>query len=157
MVKRNSTARLSSITSQVILVQTDTTVGFLSQNREKLQSIKSRPANKAFIKVFKNFKALKEDYKRIPNKYKNRVRRSSQTTFIVNNISFRVAKDTLSSSMLTNVTWNYSTSANESGEKFCRDFCEKKADIIIEDQKGLHEGNPSRLYKINSTKIRRLR
>ncbi|WP_297443922.1 hypothetical protein [Sulfurimonas sp.] len=157
MVKRNSTSRLSSITSQVILVQTDTTVGFLSQNEAKLQDIKSRPSNKSFIKVLKSFKALQKDNKRIPQKYKNRVRRSTKTTFIVKNLSFRVAKETLSSAILRNATWNYSTSANKSGEHFCRDFCEKKADIIIEDKNGLYEGKPSRLYKINSTKIRRLR
>jgi len=88
MVKFNSTARFPSITSQVLLVQTDTTVGFLSQNEIKLQQIKVRESSKPFIKVFKNFKTLQKDKKRIPNKYKNLVRRSTKTTFIVNGISF---------------------------------------------------------------------
>ena len=140
MVKFNSTARFPSITSQVLLVQTDTTVGFLSQNEIKLQQIKVRESSKPFIKVFKNFKTLQKDKKRIPNKYKNLVRRSTKTTFIVNGISFRVAKERRSSSILRSIRWNYSTSANKSKEKFSRDFCEEKADIIIEDKYGLYEG-----------------
>ena len=157
MVKRDSASRFSSITSPVILVQTDTTVGFLSQDAEKLRAIKSRSATKPFIKVYKSFHALTDDNKRVPNKYKNRVRRAKRTTFIVKNIAFRVADDKLASAFLRASQWNYSTSANKSGENFSRDFCEEKADIIIEDKHGLFQGDASALCKINNKKIRRLR
>ncbi|MFT7005054.1 MAG: tRNA A37 threonylcarbamoyladenosine synthetase subunit TsaC/SUA5/YrdC, partial [Sulfurimonas sp.] len=43
---------------KVTLTQTDTTVGFLSQDEKKLQEIKSRQQNKPFIKVYKDFKTL---------------------------------------------------------------------------------------------------
>jgi tRNA A37 threonylcarbamoyladenosine synthetase subunit TsaC/SUA5/YrdC len=157
MVRRDITSRFSSITSQVILVQTDTTVGFLSQDEKKLQSIKSRPSNKPFIKVFNSFQALKNDKRRVPNRFKNQVRRAKKTTFIVKNISFRVAPTSLFSAVLRNSAWNYSTSANKSGEHFSRDFCEEKADIIIENKHGLFEGDASKLYKINHAKRKRLR
>jgi len=153
----NSTARFSNITQKIILTQTDTTVGFLSQNGTKLAQIKSRPSKKPFIKVYKNFKSLVHNKIRIPNKQKSRVRRAKQSSFIVNTQSFRVAPLALHSTILQNLSWSYSTSANESGKKFLREFCEEKADIIIEDKMGLYENKASRLYKINNQKIVRLR
>ncbi len=156
MVNINCTSRFSPINTQVILTQTDTTVGFLSQDTHKLQTIKSRPSNKPFIKVFKDFRSFRQNY-RVPNKQKNLVRRSKKTTFIVKNQAFRVAPSSFHTTFLQHATWFYSTSANESGKKFDRVFCEEKADIIIEDNHSLHEGQASKLYKINNTKIKRLR
>lgn len=153
----NSNSRLLDIEAQIILSQTDTTVGFLSQNEAKLQKIKSRDSNKPFIVVYKNFASMLEDNKRIPNSQKNRVRRSQKTTFIVKNSAFRIAKDKLDSSVLRLVKWNFSTSANEAGKNFNRNFCEQKADIIVENRNSLHEGVSSFLYKINAKKIKRLR
>lgn len=140
----------------VILTQTDTTVGFLSQNKERLLEIKSRDTSKAFIKVYSNFLSFKKNKNRVPNSQKSKVRRSNKTTFIVKNMAFRVVNYQLNSSLL-NKKWYYSTSANETSKSFKRGFCEEKADIIIEDKKLLHEGKSSILLKINSKKIRRLR
>ena len=157
MVKRNSTPRLFDIKTNILLAQTDTTVGFLSQDAAKLSAIKSRPNTKPFIVVYKNFQILKNNQKRVPNRQKNRIRRAKKTTFIVKNFAFRVANDVVNSSYLRKNSWTYSTSANESGKKFSRAFCEQKADIIIEDCKTLFEGKASKLYKINNKKIKRLR
>ena len=157
MVKCNSTPRLSCIKQEIILTQTDTTVGFLSQNAKRLREIKSRSSNKPFIKVFQSFAALKSENIRIPNYYKRILRRSKKATFIVKNQAFRVAKTNLDSTLLRQLSWSYSTSANESGKNFNRDFCEQKADIIIENKQRLFEGEASKLYKINNQAIRRLR
>ena len=157
MVKINSNSRLPSIKTKVILTQTDTTVGFVSQNHTKLSLIKERDSSKPFIKVYKNFKALSNDKIRIPNSQKKYIRRAKRKTFILKNLAFRVAEDRLSSSILRLSSWNYSTSANESGKNFDRDFCEEKTDIIIEDKYSLFEGESSSLIKINSKKRKRLR
>lgn len=157
MVEINSTSRLSAIKSQIVLTQTDTTVGFSSQNEQKLAEIKSRQSTKPFIKLYQSFHALTQDGIRVPNIQKNRIRRSRKTTFILKNKSFRVAKIELHSSVLRLLTWHYSTSANEAGKNFQRDFCETNADIIIEDKNSLFEGIPSKLYKLNARKIKRLR
>jgi tRNA A37 threonylcarbamoyladenosine synthetase subunit TsaC/SUA5/YrdC len=85
------------------------------------------------------------------------LRRAKKTTFIVKNQAFRIASNPLNSALLRNLEWSYSTSANESGKKYERSFCEQKADIIVEDKCGLFEGEASKLYKINKTKIKRLR
>ncbi|WP_457744840.1 hypothetical protein [Sulfurimonas sp.] len=157
MVKFYSTTRLFSIETKVILTQTDTTVGFLSQNGTKLSHIKSRSSKKPFIKVYTNFQALREDNIRVPNSKKNLIRRRKKTTFIVKHKSFRVAQTTLHSSVLRKLKWNYSTSANEQGKEFSRTFCEEKADIIIEDKNRFCQNRASVLFKINNKKIKRLR
>ena len=139
------------------MTQTDTTVGFLSQNDKKLYEIKSRKDSKPFIKVYSNFKSLLSSGTRIPNKFKNNVRRSTRTTFIVKNQAFRVANIKLHSEILRKTKWNFSTSANQAGKNFDREFCEKKADIIIEDINGLDEKEASNIFKINQIKRRKLR
>ncbi|MBU0721479.1 Sua5/YciO/YrdC/YwlC family protein [bacterium] len=152
----------------VILMQTDTTVGFLSQDEQRLYEIKSRETTKPFIKVFSDFKtfAAPKDKSslhsalscnRIPHAMKNFVRRSRKTTFIIKNMAFRVAKTSLHSQLLRNESWHFSTSANQSGKNFDRKFCEDKADIIIENINGLSERQSSKLYKINNIKKKRIR
>lgn len=141
----------------IILNQTDTTVGFSSQDAHKLYEIKSRDINKPFLKVYISFKSLKKDSKRVPNNYKKLIRNSKKTTFIVKNQAFRISTPFLSSQVLRDLNWYYSTSANESGKHFNREFCTSKADIIIENSDGLHENTSSRLLKLNNKKIRRLR
>jgi len=154
MVRCKSNTRFSSITSSVILTQTDTTVGFISQNNNKLAHIKERSSSKPFIKVYNSFKHIKI---RIPQNKKNLVRRSSKTTFIVKNNAFRIDSTHKYSQILRELKWHYSTSANENSKKFNREFCEDKADILIENKNGLHELSSSRLLKINNIKIKVLR
>jgi len=156
MVKCKSTSRLSSINKNVVLTQTDTTVGFLSQDADALYEIKSRSTKKQFIKVYSDFKALSSTC-RVPTSQKNLIRRSKKTTFIVKNRAFRVAINSLSSQILKNSTCSYSTSANKSNESFNREFCEGKADIIIEDKNSLFESVSSSLIKLNERTKRRLR
>lgn len=157
MVKSNSASRLFSLNTKVILTQTDTTVGFVSQNSVQLASIKTRPTTKPFIKVYNSLQSVKNDAKRVPKKYKRRVRLAKKTTFIIKNEAFRVAPYPLHSNVLRNLKWAYSTSANESGKSFDREFCQAKADIIIEDRATLEEKTASKLLKINNKKIKRLR
>ncbi|MDK9693093.1 MAG: Sua5/YciO/YrdC/YwlC family protein [Sulfurimonas sp.] len=141
----------------IILTQTDTTVGFLSQDAQKLCDIKSRPSSKPFIRVYKDFKSFINDGKRVPKKRKKLIRRSKKTTFIIGDFSFRIAKVPLHSQFLRDTPWFYSTSANRSGEHFERAFCEAKADIIIEESERLREKSASKVIKINAKKWRRLR
>jgi len=157
MVTSNSSSRLSRIKKSIILTQTDTTVGFLSQDAQHLRKIKSRQSTKPFISVFQNFKTLKEQNIRIPTKRKKMLRRAKKSTFIVKNRAFRIASYPYTSEILRSLQWSFSTSANKSGENFSREFCEQKADIIIEAKDGLYEGKASKLYKINNSAIKRLR
>ena len=157
MDRISSNTRLSRLSVKVILTQTDTTVGFLSQDAKKLLEIKKRKPTKAFIKVYTDFKTLLTSEHRVPNKFKNTIRRSKKSTFVVKNRAFRVAKNPLDSQVLRSNFWNYSTSANESGKNFDSNFCMKKADIIIENKNGLSESSSSSLYVINHTKRIKIR
>jgi tRNA A37 threonylcarbamoyladenosine synthetase subunit TsaC/SUA5/YrdC len=141
----------------VILAQTDTTVGFLSQDAKKLYEIKSRAQTKPFLKVYSTFNDLKEDSLRIPKSQRKLVRRSKKTTFVVKNQAFRVTRQNIHSQLLKPYKWFYSTSANESGRNFQREFCEERADVIIEDKNSLFESEPSSLLKINAKKMEKLR
>jgi len=154
MVRCKSNTRFLSIKSLVILTQTDTTVGFVSQNHIKLSKIKSRPESKPFIKVYNSLSHIKT---RVPKSKKNLVRRSKKTTFIVKSTAFRIDASYKNSQVLRDLEWHYSTSANEVGKNFQKEFCEDKTDIIIEDKNGLHELASSKLLKINDCKIRSLR
>ncbi len=141
----------------VILAQTDTTVGFLSQDSKKLYEIKSRKTSKQFIKVYQNFKTFLNDGNRVPLSQRVLVRRSKKTTFIIKDRAFRVASLKQNSQLLRDTSWFFSTSANESTKSFKRNFCEEKTDIIIENKDGLKENNSSSLIKINNIKRRKLR
>ena len=142
------------IKSEILLFQTDTTVGLASQDAYKLSQIKERPSSKPFLKIFNSFEALTL---RIPSRFKNRVRRSKKTTFIVKNQAFRVATPAVNSSYLQQFSWFYSTSANRSGAVFEKTFCENVADIIVEDKNALFETTPSRLIKLSHSHKRVLR
>ena len=154
MVRCKSNSRFFSLSQDVILTQADTTVGFISQNFAKLSEIKSRPTSKPFIKIYNSFLACQN---RIPHSQKNFVRRSKKTTFIIKNQAFRINPCIKNSQILRNLEWHYSTSANEVGKNFNREFCESKADIIIENKNGLLENSSSNLIKLNNHKIRKLR
>ncbi|MGE4510124.1 MAG: hypothetical protein AB7D43_03375 [Sulfurimonadaceae bacterium] len=153
----NGASRFPSVSLEVILTQTDTTVGFLSQDSQKLYEIKSRVSTKPFLKVYGSFRLFLSHKNRVPHAMKSQVRRSKKTTYIVKNRAFRVARVPLASSVLRKNDWCFSTSANESGKHFDREFCEAKADVVIEGAERLCERDSSKLIKLSHTKKKRLR
>ena len=141
----------------VILAQTDTTVGFLSQDSRKLARIKERPSDKPFIQSFDSLRRYSAMGGRVPGEFKKRLRRAKATSFVINNRAIRIVADGEHHRLLKKYGWLYSTSANAKGGSFERVFAEAHADIIVEDNRGLFEGEASSIYKLNHKKIRRLR
>jgi len=142
--------------NKIYLVQTDTTVGFLSQNKEKLNKIKGRKKNQKILREVDCLDTLKS-FVRVPNKFKKIVRNAKKTTFIyLNGESFRVVKDERHLEFLKKFKWMYSTSANKTGCKFNEKWARKKADVIVED-KEFFEGEVSRIYKISIERIKKIR
>ena len=156
MDESKSSTGYPRIEDAVILAQTDTTVGFLSQSAEKLARIKDRKSDKPFLKNIFSLKELKKSI-RIPQNRKKEIRRAKKTTYIIKNQAFRVARFPASSALFRNAGWFYSTSANKSGKKFDYNFAKEKADIIVINEVGLFESDPSRLIKCNERKKVRLR
>jgi tRNA A37 threonylcarbamoyladenosine synthetase subunit TsaC/SUA5/YrdC len=138
----------------IYLVQTNTTVGFLSQNLEKLNKIKKRPKNKKFLKVISDYSLLP----RIPKKYRKRVRKTpNKNTYIIKNEAYRVITELHHREFLKKFKWMYSSSANESGKKFDKNFAIKNADVLVIDKRGYFEDTPSKIYKLSKNKIKRVR
>ncbi|MDR1976554.1 MAG: Sua5 YciO YrdC YwlC family protein [Campylobacteraceae bacterium] len=139
----------------VYLAQTDTTVGFLSKDAKLLNAIKNRAADKPCIVCAAAFGELNT---RVPLKHKNLVRRAKKTTFILKNgFSFRLIKDGAHAAFLRKTGWLYSTSANITGGAFDVDFAKSKADIVIEDDRGLYESKPSMILKLGNKRVKKVR
>lgn len=140
----------------VILAQTDTTVGFLSQDASRLAATKGRQEGKPFLKVFASLKILQE-HTRIPLKYRTWFRHARKTTFVLKNQAFRYVSQEPHASLISKYGWLYSTSANESGKPFNQNFCEAHSDVIVEDAHGFHEREPSKIFRLTSTHFKQLR
>jgi len=141
--------------NKVFLMQTDTTIGFVSQNAENLTAIKQRPPHKHYIKAVNSLQTLKT-FTRVPSSHKNRVRRANKTTFIMPNThSYRVVRDQHHLLLLNRLKWAYTTSANLSNFSYDEKFAKEAADIIISPLQERQEA--SHIYKLGKTAIKRIR
>lgn len=139
----------------VFLTQTDTTIGFVSQNAQRLTQIKQRPPHKHYIKAVNSIHTL-QSFTRVPQNHKNRVRRSKKTTFIMpNGESYRVIRDKHHLLLLDRLKWVYTTSANLSGEAYDEVFAREKADVVIEPIKETKQA--SKIVKLGKNSLKRIR
>ena len=140
---------------KVFLTQTDTTIGFVSQNAKKLTSIKQRPQNKHYIKAVNSLQTLKK-FTRIPSVHKNRIRRAKKTTFVMpNSYSYRVVKDKHHLLLLNRLKWAYTTSANLSNKSYDEYFAKQAADVIIVPL--IENQQASSIYKLGKYTMKRIR
>lgn len=145
-----------TLDSKIFLVQTDTTVGFLSKDVELLYKSKQRDKSKKILQELDGLATLKS-LTRVPNIHKKRVRNSIKTTFIYpNHNSYRVVdKKSKHYNFISKFKSLYSTSANKSGEGFDEEYARNKADIIVESK--FSTQNPSKIYRLTQHKIKRIR
>lgn len=140
---------------KVFLTQTDTTIGFVSQNAEKLTQIKQRPSHKYYIKAVASLSVLKQ-FTRVHNTYKRCIRRAKKTTFIMpNGHSYRVVQDKHHLLLLNRLKWAYTTSANLSSKSYDEAFAKEAADVIITPLK--KNSQASTIYKLGLKNIKRIR
>ncbi|MEY3089860.1 MAG: hypothetical protein RL113_176 [Pseudomonadota bacterium] len=140
---------------KVFLTQTDTTIGFVSQQATKLDQIKKRPSHKRYIKAVNSLKTL-QSFTRVPAPHKNKVRRSTKTTYIFpNGDSFRVIKEKQHLLLLNRLKWVYTTSANLSNAPYNAVFARESADVIVEPIYG--NKSASHIFKLNHQTIKRVR
>jgi tRNA A37 threonylcarbamoyladenosine synthetase subunit TsaC/SUA5/YrdC len=141
--------------NKVFLTQTDTTIGFVSQNADKLTQIKQRPPHKYYIKAVNSLQTL-QTFTRVPNKHKNRVRRAKKTTFVMPNThSYRIVQDKYHLLLLDRLTWAYTTSANLSNQAYDETFAKEVVDVIIEPLNITNQA--SNIYKLGKTSLKRIR
>ncbi|MEF3192099.1 MAG: Sua5 YciO YrdC YwlC family protein [Campylobacterales bacterium] len=142
--------------NEVVLAQTDTTVGFLSQDAARLALIKGRPQHKPFLRVVATLEVLKE-FVRVPPNHRARVRRATKTTFIYpQGEAIRVVHGS-HASLVARWGWLYSTSANQSGKLFDEAWARSQADVIVEEPKGFVDAPSSRLIRLGRARLRRMR
>jgi tRNA A37 threonylcarbamoyladenosine synthetase subunit TsaC/SUA5/YrdC len=140
--------------NKVFLTSTDTTIGFISQNSDRLNEIKQRSNEKKFIKALDSLDTLKV-FTRVQNAHKKMLRRAKKTTFIIKDTSYRVVDDAHHLLLLNRLKWAYTTSANLSGKVYDEDFAKENADVIIYP---LKEGkSTSAIYKLGKNNIKKIR
>lgn len=96
-------------------------------------------------------------FTRVPQKYKNHVRRAKRTTFIMpNGYSFRVVKNTEHNLLLDRLKWVYSSSANLSGANYDETYARENAEVLVFFPKS-KKGKASKIYKLTQNNIRSIR
>ncbi len=142
---------------RVYLVQTDTTVGFLSQDKAKLNAIKGRNPAQPCLKSVATCKEL-QAHARVPNVFKKWVRNAKKTTFLFpNGQAVRVVAKGEHAAFLNAFGWMYSTSANPTGKGFDIAFAKANAEVVVETKGGFFEAPPSRLFQLGRVRARRKR
>lgn len=148
---------MKEISKLIFLAQTDTTVGFLGKNQRILNAVKCRALDQNLILEVDSLSTLK-DLTRIPQAFKNQIRRSLKATFIYPNCrSFRLVGDFHHKLFLDGFKDLFSTSANPSGLGFDFEWARDRCDVMVLDSRGLSEKKASRIYKLSKSRIKRIR
>jgi tRNA A37 threonylcarbamoyladenosine synthetase subunit TsaC/SUA5/YrdC len=139
----------------VILSETDTAIGFLSQNPSSLDRVKQRAEGMRYITALPSLRALNGRC-RVPLVHRKRVRRERGTTFIFPcGDSYRVISDDRHLLLIKRFGWMFTTSANLTGEPYDRDYAISVADIVIHPVE--RNSSPSTIYRLGRRRVRRLR
>ncbi len=140
----------------VYLAQSDTTIGLLSKDSEKLNALKNRPKNQSVLIESADFATLKS-LVRAPNAFKNLIRRSLKTTFIYpNSKAVRVVRGR-HGDFLKRFKTLYSTSANLTRCAYDKEIAFKLADVVVSDERGLFESSSSKMFRLYKDKKVRVR
>jgi len=144
------------IKNNLYLTQTDTTIGFVSQDASKIDRAKERLPNKHYIRVVNSLDMLKR-FARVPQKHKNFVRRARRTTFIMpKGYSFRVVRSTKHNLLLDRIGWVYSSSANLSGCDYDEAYAKDRSEVIVSFS-DKYVGKASKIYRLGEKRIKTIR
>ncbi|WP_457607832.1 Sua5 YciO YrdC YwlC family protein [Nitratifractor sp.] len=139
----------------LFLTATDTTIGFLCQNAERLDRAKGRPSGKPYITALPSLRALRSRT-RIPKAHRRRVRRAKRQSFIFpDGRSYRVVRESRHLLLLRRLGWAYSSSANPAGAPYAPHFAYEAADIVVEPLGT--PGAPSEILRLGKKRIRKIR
>ena len=139
---------------KIYLVQTDTIAGLVCANKDRLNKIKGSKSNKKLLMNVSSFKELKS-ITRVPNMFKNIIRRAKKTTFIYpNSKAIRVVNSGAYYEFLKNFKSLYSTSANKSGGDFDFKWADLVSDVTIYNG-DFTDKEPSKIIKLNQKKLKK--
>lgn len=141
----------------VFLAQTDTTIGFLSQNPLAINDRKGAKNTKPLLQEFATLNHLTR-ITRTPVAFRTFIRKAKKTSFILsNNMSFRIIHDDLHKRFLQYYGNLYSSSANPTTKGFSYDFAYSQCDIIVQDKRGLFESKSSRILQLRYHRMKKIR
>ena len=141
----------------VFLTATDTTVGFVSQAKKRLDEIKERPSHKRYIVALDSLHSLTKRA-RIHKRHRAFVRRARKSTFVLTQrFSFRIIDHTPHIHLIRRLEWAYTTSANKSGEPFDETFVKKAADVWVLPYAHAIDAPPSHIFRLGKRVMKRLR
>lgn len=139
----------------IYLAQTDTTAGFLSKSLKEINKAKNRDEKQACLITTSSFYEL-QSLTRIPNKYKNFIRRAKKTTFLYpNKQAIRVVKNHPHSKFLDKMGFMYSSSANLHGQKFDFKIACKLVDVVVDEH--FSEQKASNIIKLSKKRLKKIR
>ena len=175
------------IKNAVFLAQSDTTAGFLSANQARIIEVKNSQKNKAILREscdLAHIKALSRIPRILQRRIRFA---KKTTFIFDNHLSFRVVGESylcgescessesrelrelrlcgesresnpnLHHAFLKRFGTLFSSSANQKGKKFERNFALNCADIIVSDNRGFFEDSPSSIFRVKKSKIRKIR
>jgi len=141
---------------RVYLVQTDTTVGWVSRSAKRLAQIKKRPLSQPFLTAVADLRSV-ASLGRVPGPFRAMVRRAGRTSFVLpSGASFRLVKGP-HAKLIKETGPLYTTSANLHGKAFDEQIARERADVWVEDARGYREAVPSAIWRLGRKKKRRLR
>ena len=139
----------------LFLSDTDTTVGFISQDARRIDRAKKRPAAKHYITALSSLKSL-TIRTRIPRAHRRRLRRSRRESYILpSGRSYRIIRDARHLLLLKRLEWAYTSSANLSEAPYDEAYARRVADVVVEPLEPPR--TPSRIYRLGRQKMKRLR
>ena len=139
----------------LFLSDTDTTVGFISQDTRRIDRAKKRSAAKHYITALPSLKSLTVRT-RIPRTHRRRLRRSRRESYILpSGRSYRIVRDARHLLLLQRLGWAYTSSANLSETPYDEAYARRVADVVVEPLGPPR--TPSRIYRLGRQKMKRLR
>ena len=140
----------------LFLCPTDTTVGFVSRDPDRIDRAKHRHGGKPYLTTLLFFRDLPHRV-RVPRAHKKRLRRSRKVSYILpGGYSFRkVELQSNHALLLRRLKSAYSSSANLSRRPFDEEYARSVADVIVEPLGPVAPA--SKIYRLGKRSLRRIR
>ncbi len=145
--------------NKILIIPTDTQMGIVCKDKEKIYQIKNRDKSKKIIKFINSTNGydFSEDFNLVAKAFW-----PGKITLIENDLSYRIPKNKVILKILSEVKELYSSSANISGEEpfknslmYKNKFDKKFEDEIIILKGKTSSSKPSTIYDVNNKKILR--
>lgn len=139
---------IPGFSDRVVLIQSDTTVGLVSQDGARLNQIKGRPPCQPLIETVASLAVLKSSL-RVPLAVRGAIRRLKRTTVAYpQGRALRLVSGD-HARQLEGLGWCYSSSANPTGGGYDESWAKERADIWCLRPQGFKPRAASRILRLS--------